>query len=290
MMGLIDFILNLAGLLLWLSWRSVQYDPLARRTPATLIGTLRPAENSRWRQWHLLAAIVVLLLVRAMIYWQIGSAANWVGRLDLGVISISIPFHSHLSDLFFRITLYSFLSFGLALGVVYIWLLLLSILAGPDPIHRLVRIQLGAVDRWPRGVKWLLPMALTATGWWLATWLFTSLEIGNDSRTHFIPQPFAPAQRLESALLIGLGSYLVWKFIIGILLILHLLNTYVYFGSHPLWSYVNATAHNLLHPLRHLPLRVGRVDFAPVVALAITFLAAEQIQKLLVWLYARLAL
>ena len=39
-MGLIDFILNLAGVLLWLGWRSIRFDPLGRSTPATLVGTL----------------------------------------------------------------------------------------------------------------------------------------------------------------------------------------------------------------------------------------------------------
>ena len=75
-MALIDFILNLAGLLLWLNWRSVRFDPLGRRTPATLIGTLRRAEPRRLRRWHLLAALGGLLLLRAVIYWQIGSAAK----------------------------------------------------------------------------------------------------------------------------------------------------------------------------------------------------------------------
>ena len=42
-MGLIDFILNLAGLLLWLNWRAAKADPLGKPAPATLIGTLRRA-------------------------------------------------------------------------------------------------------------------------------------------------------------------------------------------------------------------------------------------------------
>ena len=285
-MGLIDFILNLAGLLMWLSWRSVQYDPLAKRTPATLLGTLRPAQASRWQRWHLLAAIAVLLLVRAFAYWLVGSGDNWVGRLDFGVVAIPIPFHSQLSDLFFRISLYSVLSFGLALAVVYIWLLLLSILAGPDPIHRLVRVQLGEIDRWPRWVKALLPLLLTVIFWWLATWLFSSLEVSHGSRTHFIPRPISALQRLESALIVGVGSYLAWKFVIGSLLILHLLNSYIYFGPHPFWNYVNATARTLLTPLRWA--RLGKVDFAPVAGLAIVFLASVEMQKWLGELYGKL--
>jgi hypothetical protein len=43
-MALIDFILNVAALLLWLSWRAIRLDPFIRATPATLAGTLRRAE------------------------------------------------------------------------------------------------------------------------------------------------------------------------------------------------------------------------------------------------------
>jgi hypothetical protein len=127
-MALIDFILNLAGLLLWLNWRSVRFDPLGKRTPATLIGTLRRAEPKRLRRWHLLAALGGLLLLRAVFYWQIGSAAHWTGTLNLGVITLSFR-----SDFFARMLWFSIFSFGLTLGVFYLWLLLLSILAGPEP-------------------------------------------------------------------------------------------------------------------------------------------------------------
>jgi uncharacterized protein YggT (Ycf19 family) len=274
-MSLIDFILNLAGLLLWLSWRSVRLDPLGKRTPATLIGTLRRAEPRRWRRWHLLAALGGLLLLRALFYWQIGSAAHWTGTLNLSVITLSFR-----SDFFARMLWFSIFSFGLTLGVFYLWLLLLSILAGPEPIHRLVRMQLGRIDGWPCGVKLLLPLAITATFWWLASWLLTWLQI--------IPQPVSAAHRIEAALIVGLNSCLVWKYLIGALLALHLLNSYIYFGKHPFWSYVNAEARTLLSPLRAVPLQAGKVDFAPVAGLALVFLAAELAGRGLFFLYGRL--
>ena len=278
-MGLIDFILNLAGLLLWLNWRSVRFDPLGKRTPATLIGTLRRAEPQRLRRWHLLVALAGLLLLRAGIYWQIGSATKpvWAGTLNLGVV---VP--AFASNSFVRMTLFSCLSFGLMLGVFYLCLLLLSILAGPDPppFHRLVRMPLGGIDGWPRWMKFLLPLIVTAVFWWLASWLLASLQV--------IPQPVSPAHRLEESLIIALGSYLVWKYLIGALLTLHLLNSYIYFGKHPFWAYVNAEAQTLLSPLRPLPLRVGRVDFAPIVAIALVFLAAELAGRGLVLLYGKL--
>jgi uncharacterized protein YggT (Ycf19 family) len=282
-MALIDFILNLAGLLLWLNWRSVRFDPLGRRTPATLIGTLRRAEPRRLRRWHLLAALGGLLLLRAGIYWQIGSAANWSGKLDLGITALS--FSSNLSGpmlSFLRMLVFSIFSFGLMLGVFYLWLLLLSILAGPEPLpfHRLVRMPLGGMDRWSRGVKFFLPLMVTATFWWLASWLLAWLQV--------ILEPASPAHRIEEALVIGLGSYLAWKYLIGTLLVLHLLNSYIYFGKHPFWGYVNAEAQTLLSPLRVVPLRAGRVDFAPVVGIVLVFLAAELAGRGLVLLYGKL--
>jgi uncharacterized protein YggT (Ycf19 family) len=275
--GLVDFILNLAGLLLWFNWRSVHFDPLGKRTPATLIGTLRRAEPKHWQRWHWLAAISGLLLVRALFYWQIGSASRpvWAGTLNLGVIAPSF-----LSNSFGRMCLFSVLSFGLTLVVFYLWLLLLSILAGPEPIHGLVRIQLGAVDRWPWWLKLLLPLTATALIWWLASWLLEWRGL--------IPKPISTTHRIGQSLLIGLSSYLVWKYVIGVLLALHWLNSYVYFGWHPFWHYANTTAATLLNPLRRVPLRTGRVDFAPVAGIVLVFLLAGLAEHGLIFIYGRL--
>jgi uncharacterized protein YggT (Ycf19 family) len=277
-MGYVDFILNLAGLLLWIKWRSLPFDPFNKRTPATLVGTLRRAAPSHFRRWYLLAAIGALLGSRTVIYWWIGTAVHWTGKLDLGVITLSFR-----SDLLGRMLIFSIFSFGLTLAIFYLWLLLLSLLAGPatnnGPVHRLVRMTLGGIDSRPRRVKIMLPL-VTAPLWWLASWLLAWLEI--------IPQPVSAAHRIEESLVIGLGSYLAWKLVAATLLVLHLLNTYIYFGRHPLGNYVNETAQTLIAPLRKIPLRAGRVDFAPVVGIAILFLAAGLAERGLVWLYTRL--
>jgi uncharacterized protein YggT (Ycf19 family) len=274
--GIIDFILNLAGLLLWLNWRSLRFDPLGQRTPATLIGTLRRAEPRQLRRWHLPAALGGLLFLRAVLYWQIGSGVGWAaGKLNLGVIELSFR-----SDHFIPILLFSFFSFGLALGVFYLWLLLFSILDGPEPFHRLVRMQLGPVDRWPRWLKFSLPPVLAAWSWWLASWVLAWLAI--------VPPPVSAAHRIEESLIIGLGSYLAWKYAAGALLVLHLLNSYIYFGKHSFWYYVGAEAQTLLRPLRAVPLRAGKADFAPVVGIVLVFLFAELAERGLADLYARL--
>jgi uncharacterized protein YggT (Ycf19 family) len=166
------------------------------------------------------------------------------------------------------------------LGVFYIALLFLSLLKGPEPVHALVKVPLGRVDGWSRGVKIILPFFATAAGWFAISWPLGWMQ-------HLaLPMPL----RVEQSVVIGLGSYLIWKFPAGVLLGLHLLNSYIYFGRHPFWKYVNATAQKLLQPLRKIPLRLGRVDFAPVAGMAVVFLVAEGAASGLAWLFARLPL
>jgi len=88
-MGLIDSILNLAGVLLWLGWRSNRLDPLVKATPATLIGTLRRAEPQRLKGWQLLVALMALLVLRGLLYQQIGPEAEWTPKLNLFVVLLA---------------------------------------------------------------------------------------------------------------------------------------------------------------------------------------------------------
>src|SRR5215469_10307638 len=115
LMGAVDFILNLAGLLLWLNWRSNRFDPLVKRLPATLMGTLRPAAPKKLRRWLFPVFIAVLLLLRALIYWWIGLETGWAGKLNLGVTVLWFSSSPHLIQ-FYRMVSFSFFSFGLTLG------------------------------------------------------------------------------------------------------------------------------------------------------------------------------
>jgi uncharacterized protein YggT (Ycf19 family) len=267
-MFLIDFILNLAALLLWFNWRAARLDPLAAATPSTLAGTLRRAGKTRRSRWHLPVAIAGLILARALFYWLIGGASTigWTGTLDVGVISV--PFRS---DMFWRMLLYSVLSFGVVLTVFFIWLLLLSSLkpvtAEVDSLRGLLRSQLGRVDRWPWGIKLLLPLLVGTGGWWLVSWPLTYGGI--------LPQPGSVLQRSEQALLVGLGSYLAGKILIGGGLALSFVSSYVYFGRHPFWQQLDEISRRLLAPLRRLPVRVGKVDFAPLLGIVLVFLLAQ---------------
>jgi len=269
-MGLIDFILNLAGLLLWLNWRAQPKDASRLAPPATLVGTLRRADKPKLRGWQFPAILTTLLIGRALIYWQIGPAVNWTGTLELGVISVSFR-----SDYLWRMLLYSGLSFGVTFAVFLFWLILLSLLqprtADALPFHSFIRANLGSLDSWPRGVKLLLPFLITAVAWWMLSWVLSYFGI--------VPKPVSAAHRFEQACVIGLGSYLGWKYLIATLLGLYLLNSYIYFGRHPFWSYVTAVAQQLLRPLRVLPLRYSRLDFAPLVAMVLVLLLAQAIER-----------
>jgi uncharacterized protein YggT (Ycf19 family) len=282
-MGLTNFILNLAGVLLWLNWRSIRFDPLVKTSPATLAGTLRRAEPSRLKRWHLLAGLGALLFLRALLYWLIGSAVNWTPNFHLGGIDIAIPFRS---DSWWRMLLFSCLSFGATLGVCYLWLLLLSLVNRPaansDVLQRLVRMHLGRVDRWPWPVKALLPLLVTGVCWYLLSLLLSRLGI--------IPSAVSKIHRLEQALVIGFGSYLSWRYLIGGLLALYLVGSYVYLGDQPFWSFIGSTGRSLLAPLRWVPLRLGKVDFAPLIGIALVFFAAELAERGLTELYQHLPL
>jgi len=279
--SLIDFILNLAGLLLWLNWRSFGADPLNKTTPATLGGTLRRAEPQRLKGWHLLAGLVVLVLLRALLYWQIGPAVNWTPNLRL--VAIAISFRSDFLD---RMLLYSGLSFGMALAVFYLYLLLLSLASGhsvdTNPLERFLRVQLGWIGRWPAPLKLLLPLVLGSSFWLILNPVLAKLNI--------IPASISGTQRGEQALLIGLGSYLTWKYMIGVILFLSLVSSYVYLGNHWFWNFVAVTSRNLLAPLRWIPLRLGKVDFAPIAGMVVVFIMAEFAERGLVELFERLAL
>src|SRR5437764_1070257 len=120
-MSLIDAILNIACLLLWLNWRILKPNP--QHAPAlTLAGTLKRVGSSRSRQ-KLLLVLLAILFGRALIYWQIGPSMDWTPHLQLDVTTPAFD-----STKFSRMFLYSFLSFGHALGIFYLCLLFLSLL------------------------------------------------------------------------------------------------------------------------------------------------------------------
>ena len=258
-MGLIDFILNLAGVLLWLSWRSIRFDPLVKTRPATLIGTLRRAEPRRMKGWQLLAGLGTLLVLRAVLYRQIGAEADWTPKLDLYFIVLAFPNRLPPGH-FLPALMFSLLSFARILIIGYFWLLALVVInrrnTQPDPLHKMLRLHLGPVARWPLLLQVLLPLVSMIALWIALHPLLVHLEITSRVRS--------TAHLAEQGLLIGVALYFTLQFLLPVFLLLHLFASYIYLGSSPLWDFIGATARNLLAPLRRLPMRVGLLDLAPL--------------------------
>jgi uncharacterized protein YggT (Ycf19 family) len=272
-MSVIDFILNIAGLLLWLSWRSLRFDPLARTTPATLVGTLKPAHPKRWRGWQFIGGLFLLLVFRAVLYWQVGPPSDWTPRLNFGVVILAFR-----SNRFPPALLFSVLSFCRIFFVFYSWLLALNVinrgLADKDPILRLIELHLGRIGRWPRFVVVLLPLAVIIGAWAALHPLMVRMDVLTPTRGF--------AQVLLQSVLLAIALLLTLKFILPLLLFLHLLGSYVYLGSSPMWDFVANTSHYLLKPLRWLPLRSAKLDFAPLAGIILLFLLLHALPQYLV--------
>ena len=74
---------------------------------------------------------------------------------------------------------------------------------------------------------------------------------------------------LQQSLLLSGTMCCTLKFLLPPLLLLHLVSSYVYLGASPAWQFVSQTAENLLAPLKPLPLRISKLDFAPLAGMAL---------------------
>lgn len=265
-MPLINSILNIVGLLLWLNWLSIRFDPLAKTSAKTLVGTLRKADPTAPKRWLQLAALAGLIVIRAVIYCLVGPSLNWTPRLSLPPLEPAFR-----SDHFSSVLLFSTLSFLVALGAFYLSLLLLSIVnsAVPDtdPLQKLVRLYFKWLERWPALLKLLLPLIAGALFWMALHPLLSNLSVLSQTKSN--------SQLLEQSAIIGLGTYLLWKYVIVGILALHLLSSYIYFGEHAFWNFISVTARNLLRPFRWLPLQIGRIDLLPLAVIGLILLVVN---------------
>ncbi len=275
-MSFIDAILNFAGLLLWLKWRDQGQELSARGI--SLIATLKKA-GPRYPRIYFLLVLLAVLVVRPILYWQLGSALNWTPQIWFGLIPLSFR-----SDFFGRMFLFSFFGFLAALAVFYLSLLLISILSGrrtgSDPVQNLVRAQLGKLDSFPTAIKLLIP-------WFTMILLWCSFNkplvaLG------FLSAPKSFMHLVEQGAVAGFAIYFAWKYLICGILLLYLVNSYIYFGAWPFWTFIDHTAAQILKLFSWIPLRIRKIDFAPVVALAVVILAAEFGARGLIWIYQRL--
>jgi uncharacterized protein YggT (Ycf19 family) len=272
LLGWVHVLLNLVGLMLWLKWREEMLQSARRVVGVALVSTLRRAEEAPSRRWLYLGWLAGLVFLRAVGYQVMGTGVRWTPVIDL--VAIVIPFRS---DLFWRMLSFSVTSQVVFVMEFYFWLLLLSAVnrrvADTEPLQNQIRAHLGFMDRWPGFVKLLLPFLLTGTAWVCVSPLLVKLG--------FQLPPKSFEHTLEQALLIGLASFLVWKYLVAGLLLVHLITSYVFLGHSPLWTFVSTTGRNLLKPLDWLPLRLGKLDFSPVVGAALVLGLAYLLASLL---------
>ena len=279
LLGLINLVLNLAGVVLWLRWREEVMLSSRRAAGGTLLGTLKRATMAPGSRWAWPGLLAALLILRALGYWQVGSAVRWTPSIDLGAVVISFR-----SDLLGRMVWFSLASLAVFIAGFYYWLFLISAVnrkvSDSDPVQSRVRAHLGILERLPAALKILLPFLLTGLLW---------VGVGQ-----LLPQAGYPLpkcslkQTLQQAPIFGLAGFLVWKYLITALLVLHLVNSYVFLGNAPFWSFVNVTSRNLLRPIGWIPLRLGRIDLAPLAGAALVLFLGEVATRGLPVLYERL--
>ncbi len=262
-MNVIDWILNLACLFLWIDWRSGTLTKRPRPV-LSLASAVRPAERRLRAEFGSLAVLAFILLVRPCFYYSIGSKLNWTPQLDL--FALSLPWRS---DLLGRMYIYSSITFLLTLGFFYSATLLLSAvnrqLPDSEVMQQFVRLQLGWAEKIPWPIKLLLPSFLAGVMWAAALPLFAAIDL--------IPSVPESEAIWGQSLAFALAALLAWKWLVLVIFLLHLVNVYVYLGTHPVWPYISLTARKLLLPLSFLSF--SKVDLAPIIGMAILLLVTE---------------
>ena len=250
-------ILNLIGLLFWVSWRA---GTMPRPRLANSVAGPAPRQGPVFRHsWMYLLALVLLLLLRAVFYNQFGPGLDWIPSLNL---LNEVPFFR--SDWFPRALAYSIISFARWLVGLYFCLALLSTLQ-PDgkesPQWRdFLSSQfsfLGSLTPW---LHWGLAASLSlGVHYGESLWMMhLNLRLETDDETLRLLALLALDLRAAVYLLMGL---------IG----LYLLNSYVYFGERDFWKTVHSSGKRLLSPLKALPLVIGKIDLAPIIALGLAY-------------------
>lgn len=264
--------------MLWLSWRSVRLDPLAHSTPATLMGTLKKTEPTRFKGWAFLVGLTLILGLRALAYWELGSPVDWTPKLNLGFVVLAFR-----SETLRTVALYSLLSFLRFQLIFYFWLFVLTAAnhssSEPDPITKLLRLHLGRIARWPAGIQFLVPCLLTAALWLPLQALL--VQAGVTARVH------SASYLGGQALLVGTALCFSLKWLLPAILLLHIVSSYVYLGNNPIWEFVSITSRNLLQPVHRIPLRIGKVDLAPIAAIILIVLLLHWLPNYATWQMAR---
>jgi len=277
----LDWMVNLAGLLLWLGWRGFGALPVSARPALTLASNLKPAGRGAGRSRWALPALAILLLARALLHHefpaQFAEAAVWAP----GAVSVTFR-----SDLFGRMLAFSFLSWFEVLLLAYVGF---AVFAGlrradpePDPLTRSLRAELGWLARWPVPLA-PLPFLLLAAALWMAIagWL---------AEASLLPPLVSTLHRVQQSAVVAVGLLPALKWPLVAACLLRFLLDHVIVGTSPFWDYAHEAGGRLSRWLRWLPLRFGTLDLAPILAAAVFWAAAYFLEGAVPRLFQRLPL
>jgi len=154
--------------------------------------------------------------------------------------------------------LFSVVGFAWSLFVFYASLLFICAIhprtEPDDGVTRLVRQHLGWLGNWPRLLQAVLPFLALAALWWPTSHFFAS--------TGLLPKPDSSKILFWQSLIVGLGGWLSWRWVLSVLLIVGFTSSHIYFGRHPFWEFVDSAYRQIRKAVRWVPLRIGRIDLA----------------------------
>ena len=263
-MNLINSLLNLACIFLWIDWVSARSG--RPHSALSLASTVRPADRASGRNFGSLAAFLLILLLRPLFYYSVGPAVNWTAALNY--VAVAIPFRS---DLLGRMFVFSAVSVGGALGIYYCWMFFLAAIhrstptVETEPMVRFIRAQLGFFDKVPWWLKLRIPSLCAALAWILLSLRLVELEL--------LPEAQSNRALRSQATSFAIAALLSGKWLLIAIFLLHMLNLYVYLGTHPLWPFISTTARKLLYPFSFV--RFGKLDLSPVLGAVAVYALAE---------------
>lgn len=260
MLETINLLLNLAGLGLWIGAFVFSRAAVQLSRPLTLLSTLRPETSAAHGRLVLLGSLTAMLVLRAAAYWNFSTTGGRLPSVDFGILSISFR-----SDLFTDMLAYSISSFLVFLYLYYLWMLGISLCCHSsglvDSIENFVKQQLRFLASWYVGWKVFASLSAGA-GLWLAVGsALLVFGIGE------IPREWSVSTLLLQSPFVAASFGCSFLLVMAAVLALHFINSYVYFGEHAVWPFIDRTAKVYLSPLRRFPLMLGRFDFAPILGI-----------------------
>ena len=259
-MSVLDFLLNLAALLLWLSWRGI--GTVQASGPAgTLLGNLKPADRRTGVRHSYLIGLFALLLGRAVVYRQFGPAWDWNPSWSPGAASLVFR-----SDHFLRMLACSLLGFGWTLFGLFASMCLVAAVNRPpqdkDGLTREIRRSLGLLANLPPVILLILPVLVLGVCWLFLGWI--------SAQSGLVPRLHNWQHLVQQAGVVGLAAILIWRWLLTLVLGLYFLNSYVFFGASPFWDFIQQTGNHLVRPFAWA--RFGRVNFPPLLVLGLVWL------------------